>query len=240
MGTHGPRAPAQGSRVAEPGRRRSELYGRRLGRPLSVQQTALVETFLPTISVPDGPIDLPALFPAARAFALEVGFGGGEHLAAQARLHTDTGFIGCEPFLNGVAKLLTQIDAERLANVRVHMDDARPLIPRLAERSLSAVYVLFPDPWPKLRHHKRRFVQTQTLDQLARVLKPGGEFRLATDHADYAVWALQHLMADTRFRWTAERASDWRVRPADWPATRYEQKAVAAGRSCIYLRFVLN
>ena len=240
MGTHGPRAAAQGARVAEPGRRRSDLYGRRLGRPLSVQQAALVETLLPTISVPDGPIDVAALFPKARAFALEVGFGGGEHLAAQAQMHPDTGFIGCEPFLNGVAKLLTQLEAQRLSNVRVHMDDARLLIPRLPDRSLSAIYVLFPDPWPKLRHHKRRFIQTQTLDQLARVLKTGGVLRIATDHPDYAVWALQHLMADSRFRWTAERAPDWSVRGADWPATRYEQKAVAAGRACIYLRFVLN
>lgn len=240
MGTHGPRAAAQGSRVAEPGRRRSDLYGRRLGRPLSGQQAALVETFLPTISVPDGPIDLPALFPAARAFALEVGFGGGEHLAAQAEANPETGFIGCEPFLNGVAKLLTQIEAQRLSNVRVHMDDARLLIPRLPDRSLCAVYVLFPDPWPKLRHHKRRFIQTQTLDQIARVLKPGGELRVATDHPDYAVWALQHLIADSRFRWTAERAVDWQARSPDWPATRYEQKAVAAGRASIYLRFVLN
>jgi tRNA (guanine-N7-)-methyltransferase len=103
---------------------------------------------------------------------------------------------------------------------------------------LSAFYVLFPDPWPKLRHHKRRFIQTRALDELARVLKPGAELRVATDHADYALWALQHLMADTRFRWAAECAADWRVRPADWPATRYEQKALKAGRACVYLRYL--
>jgi tRNA (guanine-N7-)-methyltransferase len=188
--------------------------------------------------VPHGPIDLAALFPHARACALEVGFGGGEHLTAQARAHPDWGFIGCEPFLNGVAKLLGQIDGGRVANVRVHPDDARDVIARLPDASLSAIYVLFPDPWPKLRHHKRRFVQTATLDALARLLKRGGEFRLATDHTEYARWALAHLMGHKQFHWAAERASDWRARPDDWPATRYEQKALKAGRSCVYLRFI--
>jgi tRNA (guanine-N7-)-methyltransferase len=193
---------------------------------------------LPKIGVPGGVVDLKALFPRAHTFAFEVGFGGGEHLAAQAKAHPDIGYIGCEPFVNGVAKLLTQIDDAKLANVRVHPDDARDVLPRLPSQSLSAVYVLFPDPWPKLRHHKRRFIQTRTLDELARVLKREGELRLATDHADYALWALQHLMADQRFRWTADCAADWRVRGADWPVTRYEQRALAAGRACVYLRFL--
>lgn len=239
MGTHGPRVSAQEPfRLSEAGHRRSDLYGRRLGRPLSTHQQALVETLLPKIAVPDGAIDLQALFPSARTFAFEVGFGGGEHLAAQAATHPDTGFIGCEPFLNGVAKLLTQIDQARLKNVRVHPDDARDVLPRLPSQSLSAVYVLFPDPWPKLRHHKRRFIQKRSLDELARLLEPGGELRVATDHADYARWALQRLMADLRFRWAADCAADWRVRPDDWPATRYEQKALKAGRPCVYLRFL--
>lgn len=237
MGAHGSRAADQEPRLSH-GRRRSELYGRRLGRPLSTHQASLIEHLLPKIAVPDGPIDLPVLFPQLREFAFEVGFGGGEHVAAQARANPARGFIACEPFVNGVAKLLGEIQAGGLSNIRLHMGDARDVLARLADRSLSAVYVLFPDPWPKLRHHKRRFIQRETLDQLARLLRPGGEFRVATDHADYAVWALQHLMADRRFRWTAERASDWRVRPADWPATRYEHKAVAAGRACVYLRFV--
>jgi len=198
----------------------------------------LIEILLPKISVPEGAIDLTALFPAAREFAFEVGFGGGEHLAVQARAYRACGYIGCEPFLNGMAKLLTQIDEGALTNVRVHMGDARDVIVRLPDQSLCAFYVLFPDPWPKLRHHKRRFVQPQTLDEIARVLKTGREFRLATDHMEYARWALAHLMDDRRFRWMAERASDWRVRPSDWPATRYEQKALKAGRSCVYLRFV--
>src|SRR5262249_52515185 len=156
----------------------SELYGRRLGRPLSSHQTFLVEQFLPKIAVPDGPLDLRALFPAARAFAFEVGFGGGEHVAAQARAHPDWGFIACEPFVNGVAKLLTDIDASSLSNIRVHMGDARDVLPRVAAATLSAAYVLFPDPWPKLRHHKRRFIQRATLDQLARLIVPGGELRV--------------------------------------------------------------
>ena len=238
MGKHEPRGATQEPFRLTEGRRRSELYGRRLGRPLSSYQQQLIETLLPRIGVPTGVIDLAGLFPKARAFAFEVGFGGGEHLAAQAAAQPDTGFIGCEPFQNGVAKLLTLIDENKLSNVRVHMDDAREVLPRLGDGALSAVYVLFPDPWPKWRHHKRRFVQEATLDQLARVLRPGGEFRLATDHEDYGVWALQHLMRDARFRWTAARAEDWRVRPSGWPATRYEQKAVRAGRPCIYLRFV--
>jgi tRNA (guanine-N7-)-methyltransferase len=193
--------------------------------------------FLPTVSVMSGPIDLHLMFPEAQRFALEVGFGGGEHLAEQARRNPDTGFIGCEPFENGVAKLLTQVQASRLRNVRVVPDDARDILVRLPDASLSFVFVLFPDPWPKLRHHKRRFIQTRTLDQIHRLLKPGGELRIATDHTDYGQWALMHLMRDNRFEWAATRAADWRVRPADWVPTRYEQKALKAGRSCIYLRF---
>jgi tRNA (guanine-N7-)-methyltransferase len=193
--------------------------------------------FLPTVSVMSGPIDLHLLFPEAQRFALEVGFGGGEHLAEQARRNPDTGYIGCEPFENGVAKLLTQVQASRLRNVRVVPDDARDILVRLPDASLSFVFVLFPDPWPKLRHYKRRFIQTRTLDQIHRLLKPGGELRIATDHTDYGQWALMHLMRDNRFEWDATRAADWRVRPADWVATRYEQKALKAGRSCIYLRF---
>jgi len=193
--------------------------------------------FLPTVSVMSGPIDLHLMFPEAQRFALEVGFGGGEHLAEQARRHPDTGFIGCEPFENGVAKLLTQVQASGLRNVRVVPDDARDILVRLPDASLSFVFVLFPDPWPKLRHHKRRFIQTRALDQIHRLLKPGGELRIATDHTDYGQWALMHLMRDNRFEWAATRAADWRVRPDDWVATRYEQKALKAGRSCIYLRF---
>ena len=238
MGEDGSRRPAEErSGLTETAQRRSDLYGRRKGRPLSAAQQSLIDSYLPSVSVMEGPIDLKILFPEARQFAFEVGFGGGEHLAEQARRHPDTGFIGCEPFENGVAKLLTQMQASRLTNVRVVPDDARDILIRLPDQSLSTVFVLFPDPWPKLRHHKRRFIQKRTLDQIARLLKPGGELRVATDHSDYGLWALMHLMRDNRFEWSARRAADWRVRPPDWVETRYEQKALKAGRSCIYLRF---
>lgn len=166
-----------------------------------------------------------------------MGFGGGEHLAAQAEQNPRTGFVGCEPFTNGVAKLLTQMKTRNLDNVRVVPDDARDVLARLPDACLSTVFVLFPDPWPKLRHHKRRFIQVETLHQIARVLKRGGELRLATDHMDYATWALVHLMRDLRFEWSARTAADWRARPEDWVPTRYEQKALGAGKCCIYLRF---
>ncbi len=239
MGTHRSGAAVEAPlRLTEVPRRRSELYGRRAGRPLSVQQQALFQTLLPRISVPAGAIDLRALFPGAEQFAFEVGFGGGEHLAAQARAHPKRGHIGCEPYINGQAKLLTHIHEGALTNVRIHPEDAREVLVRLPDASLSAAFVLFPDPWPKLRHCKRRFIQAQSVAELARVLRPGGEFRLATDHMEYGRWALSHLMAQPLFRWAAERASDWRVRPGDWPPTRYEQKALAARRPCVYLHFV--
>ena len=224
-------------RLIEVGPRRSELYGRRIGRPLSGSQQKLVRTLLPALALPEGPLDFEAMFPAAKKFAFEVGFGGGEHLAAVANRQRDYGFVGCEPYANGVAKLLTQIDTCALTNVRIHQGDAREVLERVPSQSLSAVYVLFPDPWPKIRHHKRRFIQHATLAQIARVLKQGGELRVATDHGDYAGWTLIHLMGNDRFQWAAECAADWRVRPDDWTPTRYEQKAYAGGRTCVYLRF---
>ena len=220
-------------------KRRERLYGRRVGKPLRANQQALLDAQLASLSLAgDGPLDLAQMFPGASKFAFEVGFGGGEHLAAQAQAHGDWGFIGCEPFLNGAAKLLAQIEEHQLGNIRVHVGDARDIIPRLPDRSLEAFYLLFPDPWPKVRHHKRRFVNPARIDDVARVLKPGGVFRVATDMMDYARWTLEHLMRHSAFRWSAEGALDWRNRPADWPATRYEQKALRDGRSCVYLQFI--
>lgn len=219
--------------------RRERLYGRRIGKPLRAHQQTLIDTRLKDISVAkDGPIDLGALFPRATGFAFEVGFGGGEHLAWQAEAHPDWGFIGCEPFLNGAAKLVAQIVDQGRENIRLHVGDAREVLPRLPDGCLEAFYLLFPDPWPKVRHHKRRFVNAKNLDQIARLLRVGGELRVATDMMDYARWTLEHVMAHRAFRWTAEHAADWRNRPADWPQTRYEQKALREDRASVYLRFI--
>ena len=185
---------------------------------------------------PGTPLDPLTLFHRPpRALWLEIGFGGGEHLAALAAAHPDVGFLGVEPFINGVAKLLRAVEAGPLANVRILKDDARLLLEVLPAASLERAYVLFPDPWPKLRHHKRRIVNGRTLADLARVVRPGGELRLATDDADYARWMLAAVLAEPRFVWTAERARDWREPPPDWAPTRYEGKARRAGRPPVFL-----
>jgi tRNA (guanine-N7-)-methyltransferase len=184
-----------------------------------------------------GPLDLRALFPGAAETWLEIGFGGGEHLAAQAEAHPEIGFIGSDVFENGVARLVGEVARRGLANIRIFADDARLLLDRLPPASLGRVFMLFPDPWPKLRHHKRRLVARATLDRLAVAIRPGGELRLATDDRGYLAWMLEHTTAHRDFAWLARSAADWRERPADWPATRYEEKAIAAGRTPVFLRF---
>lgn len=184
-----------------------------------------------------GQLDPAALFPQSREVWLEIGFGGGEHLAAQARAHPDIGLLGVEPFVNGVAKLLSVIEAEGLANIRVFTDDARLLLAALPDGCLGRIFVLFPDPWPKKRHHKRRIVNRATVAEFARLLRPGGELRLATDDPGYARWMLDACLAEPRLEWLARRAADWKERPADPPPTRYEQKALAAGRHPVWFRF---
>jgi tRNA (guanine-N7-)-methyltransferase len=174
--------------------------------------------------------------PAARV-ELEIGFGAGEHLLAQAAAHPDTGFIGCEPFVNGVARLLAGVDRLGLRNVRVWGDDARLLLDRLKPASIARIFVLFPDPWPKKRHHKRRIIAPDVLAAMERALVEGGEVRVATDDRDYLARILEQFCRRGTFEWLARRPADWRVRPADWPQTRYESKALAAGRSCAFLRF---
>ena len=198
-----------------------------------------MDTLLPALSVPlsNGAIDLDALFPTQNEFWLEIGFGGGEHLAWQAARAPHVGMIGAEPFINGVAKLLSQIDDEGLENIRVHYGDARPLIEALPAASLSRVFVLHPDPWPKKRHHKRRMVSPWFFSEAARLLKPGGELRIASDIPDYIRWTLMHARNEDAFEWTATSASDWRDRPDDWPQTRYEAKAIREGRAPAYLIF---
>ncbi len=219
------------------------VYGRRRGHKLRAGRKALLETELPRLQLvlpEEGRTRLEPrmLFPAGITEVwLEIGFGGGEHLAAQALAHPEIGFIGCEPFVDGVAGLLSRVEAERLGNVRIFVDDARLLLARLDDASIGRLFVLYPDPWPKRRHNKRRIVGPGTLDRFAAILKDGAELRLATDHADYARWMLFHLTRHPAFAWTARGAADWRTRPDDWPATRYEAKALRQGRRPFYFCF---
>lgn len=228
--------------MAEATPHRELFYGRRRGRPLRAGQRERQSTLLPQVSfvVPEaGGLDPASLFAETpRDIWLEIGFGGGEHLAAQAEQHPETGFIGCEVFENGVAKLLSEIDRRGLGNIRVYPQDARPLLTALTPRSIGRVFILFPDPWPKARHHKRRLVAPAALDRLAEIMTDDAELRLATDDPAYLSWMLQHATNHPDFLWTARRPSDWRERPADWPATRYEEKARKAGRKPAFLRFV--
>ena len=167
---------------------------------------------------------------------MEIGFGGGEHLAAQAAANPEIGLIGCEIFENGIAKLLARIERGRLENIRIFPDDARLLIPALPPASINRVFILFPDPWPKRRHHKRRLVSEETLDGLAEIMTDAAELRLATDDRDYLCWILERAANHPAFEWLARRPEDWRRRPQDWPPTRYEEKAQMAGRAATFLR----
>lgn len=218
------------------------LYGRRKGHPLRATRQAALDDGLPRFQVALPPagesLDPAGLFTRPpEAVWLEIGFGGGEHLAALAEAHPGIGFLGCEPFVNGLAGFLLRAQALGLDNVRVLGDDARLLLAALPEASLGRAFLLFPDPWPKSRHHKRRFVQADSLDLLARALADGAEFRVASDIMDYVAWTLRQVQTHAAFRWLAEGPEDWRRRPADWPPSRYEEKALAAGRRPAYLRF---
>ena len=220
--------------------RQRTLYGRRRGKKLRAGQESLLDSLLPKllITVPPEPqkIDPASLFGASREdIWLEVGFGAGEHLVWQAEHHPDVGLLGCEPFINGVAKCLAHIERTGVSNIRLFTDDARLVMAALPDRSLSRAFILFPDPWPKTRHHKRRFVERGNLDVLARLLKPGAELRLATDDPSYLPWMVEHACAHPDFEWLAGRPSDWRERPDDWPPTRYEQKMLA-GHKPVFLR----
>lgn len=199
-------------------------YGRIKSRPIKPRQAALVETLLPQIRAPQAPFDPRELMPQADEVWLEIGFGGGEHMASQAARAPSVLIIGCEPFLNGVASAVRHVDEQGLKNVRIKDGDARELIDHLPADCLTRVFILFPDPWPKARHHKRRIVQPELLAELARVMKPGGKLRFATDVAGYADWALERVLASPDFKWAADRADDWRVPPADHITTRYEEK----------------
>lgn len=227
--------------ASAPTRRPLRSFGRTGGRPLSPRRAELLRTLLPSVAVPaDVELQPQQMFGAsANEVWLEIGFGGGEHLAQQAARNDTVGVIGAEPFVEGVAKLLAEIEERSLQNVRVHAGDTREIILRLPAKSIDRVFILFPDPWPKVRHRKRRLVQPDFLEMLSRVLKPGAHIRFATDIADYADGALAAFLADGRFTWAAQRVSDWRDPPADHVTTRYEQKRLG---DCppVFLNFVFG
>lgn len=225
------------------------FYGRRHGKTLRKGQRALLDTRLAALAPkgvswaenPDrAPIDPKALFPQAREIWLEIGFGGGEHMLAMATAHPGAGIIGCEAFINGVAMLLAGIERAGARNLAIHAGDARDLMDVLPAGSVAQVFLLYPDPWPKRRHHRRRFVGPENLDQLARVMAPGALLRLATDIPDYARHALAETARDGRFAWTAETPPDWHSPWPGWPGTRYEAKALREGRRPHYLTFRRN
>ena len=217
----------------------NRLYGRSTGHKLRSEQSALVESLLPQISVPDaGELTAARLFGDDRPLHLEIGFGSGEHLAFRADLLPDHGFIGCEPFLNGVATSLTHIRNQNLANVRLWMGDALDVLRRLPDESLSFVYLLHPDPWPKNRHSKRRMMNDGPLDLIAAKLRPGGEFRMATDHPVYLAHALMVMQRHRQqFEWLVDGPSDWLTYPGGWIETRYAAKARREGRTPHQFRY---
>jgi tRNA (guanine-N7-)-methyltransferase len=212
------------------------LYGRRKGKKLRAGKTALMENLLPRLIVPEGnaPLDPEKLFPDKKDVWLEVGFGSGEHLAGQAKMHPDIGFIGCEPFINGIAGLLGLIDADHITNIRIRPEDARPMLDRLPDNSLGRAFVLFGDPWPKKRHAERRFIGPVNLEKLARVMKPSAELRVASDEPTLQEWTKEQLFGHAAFK---PAPGVLEKRPADWHPTRYEEKALKAGRRPIYFLF---
>lgn len=217
-------------------------FGRRRGRKLRKGRQQLVDALLPRLRL-EPPADGSRLSPEG-LFAdpmedlwLEVGFGGGEHLAAQALAHPSIGMIGCEPFVNGVAGLVSRIDEEGIANIRIFDDDARLLFDALPDAGIGKAFVLFSDPWPKKKHWERRFISSATLNLLARLMKDGALLRFASDHMGYVRWVLRHVIAHPDFSWTARGPRDWRQSPADGFETRYEAKAAARGDRCVFLQF---
>jgi tRNA (guanine-N7-)-methyltransferase len=221
--------------------RHDNLHGRRKGKPLSARRLDLMATLYPTLAIDVAaarPENLLTIFPTSVSeVRLEIGFGGGEHLIAQATRRGDIGFIGVEPFMNGMAKAVAAIADLGCRNIRLFDGDAVHLLDWLPTASLAEIDLLYPDPWPKKRHFKRRFVSPENLDRFARVLAPGAWFRFVSDVDSYVEWTLLHLLRRPDFTWTAERAEDWRQPFPEWPGTRYEEKALAAGRRPAYLAF---
>jgi tRNA (guanine-N7-)-methyltransferase len=221
--------------------RRDSLWGRRKGKPLSTRRLGLMERWLPRLSIDvdePAPARLESIFAApVSAVGLEIGFGGGEHLVHEAQARPGVGFIGIEPFLNGLAKAVDAVAGLGLDNVRLFGGDAAVLLDWLPSGSLVRIDLLYPDPWPKKRHWKRRFVNHENLGRLSRTLAPGGSFRFVSDIDSYVAWTLSHCLARSDLEWTAESADDWRKPFPGWPGTRYEAKALAAGRRSTYLEF---
>jgi tRNA (guanine-N7-)-methyltransferase len=220
------------------------FFGRRKGHKLRAHQLDLVEQLLPRLALDiDGPkpsdcAELVKLFDRpVEGVRLEIGFGGGEHLIAEAQMFPNVGFIGCEPYVNGMAKILTQIETHNIANIRLFAGDAAELLAWTPPQSLTRIDLIHPDPWPKRRHWKRRFVQDATVAAMARILKPAGEFRFVSDIDGYCAWTLAHLLRAPDFAWLAERASDWRMPWPGYTMTRYGRKAEREGRKAAYLRF---
>lgn len=218
------------------------FFGRRKGKALREAQVEAMETALPQLKIDlsaPAPSSLAGLFPVSVSrIRLEIGFGGGEHLAHRAAEQPDTGFIGVEPFVNSMAKMLAKVEAGGLRNIRLYDDDATQLLDWLPAASIDQIDLLYPDPWPKKKHWKRRFVSQVNLQRFHRVLKPGGTFCFASDIDTYVNWTLQHCVRHGGFEWTARNASDWLTPYPTWPGTRYEAKARREGRSSAYLTFV--
>lgn len=213
----------------------SRVYGRRQGKPLRPTSQARLDEMLPRLKVA-AEDDL--LGWTSGDIWLEIGFGKGEHLAWQAKENPNVGILGCEPFINGVSRLIDHLVEDGSENVRIFQDDARLLMDALPDQSISRAFILFPDPWPKNRHHKRRIVSTGNIRVLSRILKDNAELRIGTDHKDYCRWIISHMLKSDDFDWVANSPEDWHQRPADWPATRYETKAAQVGRKSSYLRFI--
>ncbi len=217
-------------------------FGRRRGRKLRTSRQALFDSLLPELLIDlssAGSLQLATLFSNPDLpLWFEIGFGGGEHLLEQAKNHPGVNFIGCEPYVNGMAALLAAIESHKLTSIRLYDNDARELLERLPDNSVERLFVLFPDPWPKKRHHKKRIISQNSLALFYRKITMDGLLRIATDHEDYCTWMLENMLRFEKFEWQAKTCSDWQTPPSGWVATRYQAKALAEGRQAVFLDWV--